>query len=488
MIRYLFLYLANKTSEFRHGLQENNVFFYIHIHSVDWAVEMVHNLLDVNEDCLIKIFTNLTVPELADVASTCTRFQTIARDVFSFRLKSNTLDIDMECCQPSHAEDLAHRRQTAAILRNFGDMLTKLKITFVSMGREKFHNTCVFNAMVNYCTGELDRLELRNCKYLDRDEVKVIDARELFRNVKDLVLDVSFAVNSSFLSDAKQLTRISLQWISPMNVVKYLSNDYPQLQSLTLKFFGTSQIDINAFLKRHRNLIEMELHGGQGYDFSSFYEYCSMLSKLTIWNCRDSDILPIANLDKLTAFKLSIGYGGQSPINLLKTSKSSETVEELVLLYSRRLLNDDAMDLMTAFARFTNLKHLSFIFSENTTDDLLAVLHHLTKLQVLSIGGPHRSVTGNGLVDMVGHLPDLRQLTMHPGYSDTRIQLKKSTYLQISKICRTRNKKLVIYNFDTKNSEQMKGEEPFAEGNRQEFVQYIALDFSFGEYEQIVQI
>lgn len=56
---------------------------------------MDRSALELNDDCFLEIFENLSVPELADVASTHTRLQTIARDVFSHRHKSNCLDIDL---------------------------------------------------------------------------------------------------------------------------------------------------------------------------------------------------------------------------------------------------------------------------------------------------------------------------------------------------------------------------------------------------------
>lgn len=123
---------------------------------------MALNLLDVNNDCLITTFTNLSVPELADIAATCNRFKTIARDVFSRRHQSFCLEIDVEDLQSSN-ELIENSRQTAGILRNFGDLLKKVKISFVEDDEENRENTLLHTLFTKYCGGgNLETLELAN--------------------------------------------------------------------------------------------------------------------------------------------------------------------------------------------------------------------------------------------------------------------------------------------------------------------------------------
>lgn len=144
---------------------------------------MTLKLLDLNDDCLMAIFEYLTLDELADIASICTRFRSVARDVFSRRHKLNCLEIYVKEHPQSMEGDLVHRRKTASIIRHFGDLLTKLKVNF---DVDKSLNAFIYNMMVNYCTGMLERLELRNCMHLEPD--KIIDPAALFRNVKELFI------------------------------------------------------------------------------------------------------------------------------------------------------------------------------------------------------------------------------------------------------------------------------------------------------------
>lgn len=273
---------------------------------------MAHNLQDINDDCLLEIFANLTVCELADVASICSRIKAVARDSFRSRHKSNCLEIYVEPGNQNKGQYVRRRQQTAAILRNFGDMLTNLKVIFWYSEAGRLHNTFIFDMMVRYCTGPLNRMCLINCgKYLQPD--KVNDATSLFRNVKELILDNSFAVESRFLCDAAELTRLTLRMMSFKRVNAFLSNDYPKLQSLAVnKRYTDSRAvkkrDISPFWKRHPHLLELELSGSGVYDMSSIGE-CVMLRKLYIWDyyyCEGRDLSPMAQLANLTSLTLQL--------------------------------------------------------------------------------------------------------------------------------------------------------------------------------------
>lgn len=450
-------------------------------------------LLNINDDCLLEIFKHLTFPELADISSICTRFQTIARKSFSLRLKSDPVCINVAPRDLSYDRYLKRRRQIGAFLRNFGDILTNVKVNFwhTHTYTAKLCNTFVYNMMVKYCIGTLQRLELRNCEYLQPD--KIIDSRALFRHVKELILFKSQAIIGCFLHDAKQLTRLKLQLFHFSDVNQILSNNYPRLQTLTLnqpqRRDRDDEIDIIGFLKRHRYLNELEFVGGCGNDLSRIGKY-RRLRKLTIWNCPGCDILPIAQLNKLTTLKLSIGCGGESPRALLMASKSSQSLQELGLSGYSSYSRSVSMGLKAALPRFTNLNQLSFNYND-VDDDLLRVLHRLESLHVLSIGAQfYSSITTNGFVDLVQRLPQLEQLTLHPApYGNlARIELLESTYLQICKIYRNRKQKLVIYNFDISNKglKEIKHKKPFAGFvDQHEFVQFIILDVYSTGYNNV---
>lgn len=418
-----------------------------------------------------EIFKYLTEYELADIASTCARFRTIARDVFWLKFLPNLV---FSLNEESDLISCRHRQQTAAVLRNFGDFCPHLKVTFHDGDAGSFHNTIVFNLLVKYCGETLEQLELTDCNHLQLQPNEINDGKQLFRNIKELILDNSSAIDSRFLSDAKQLTQFYLFRFYATKVVKYLSNEYPRLQKLILdnNLLSWGKIKIVKFLKRYPKLIELELNGSGKYDFSSI-DQCQWLRELNIWDCQDLDYSTIAQLDQLTAFRISVESGEPSVMEVLKTSKSSQSIEELQVF----LVWVDGKELLTVFLRFINLKQLSFGFVNDVDDHLLLDLHCLKNLRVLSVGGTRLSLTSDGLVELVQQLPDLEQLSVF-AYYDQYMELMESTYLSICNICRTRNRKLEIYNFDLTANEQrrLRREEPFVRNNQREFVRYFVID------------
>lgn len=441
---------------------------------------MARNLLDMNDDCLVEIFSKLTVPQLGDVASTCIRFHNIARRVFSLLHKSNCVDIGVGW-PFTNGDYIAYQRQIAPILRNFGDLLTKLNVTFCG---KKSYNTSVFNLMANYCTGTLERLELRCCKALRLDEIN--DVTAIFRNVKQLLLHRSYIVEGFFLSEAKELTSLSLYGFYSTRVLDFLSNDYPNLKSITLKNSSMDweevQININNFLQRHPTLVECHL---DGYDLDSISSVAGMseLRKLSIWLCDNYTIGPIAGLDQLTAMQLSAE--GKDQLEFLSTSRSSETLKELVL----NCFLDEGTRLLTTLARFNNLNLLSIKFHFVLDDNNLALLRRLDKLRVLAIGGP-TSFTADGVISLIRYLPHLEKLSLDDHRLNKRIQMLESTYLRICDIYRNRSQKLMIYNYNVLDDEfnEVIREEAFVGGVQQTFVHFIAVHPDYDRAEEIVSL
>lgn len=442
---------------------------------------MDRNLVDLPDDCLIQIFQNLTVAELSSVASTCNRFKTIARDVFPSVHKSNCLEIDIN--------SVARRRQASSILQNFGDLVTTVKVIFYHKNHPNFYNISVYNLMLKYCTGTLNKLELNNCKILQPG--KIADATALFRNTKELVVYNSPAIDSSFLSAAPELTRLSLNGFLPTRAVTFLANQYPQLEALTLnnsEDWKWDIMNINDFLKRQPRLIELKLEGGGFYDMSKIHEW-RQLRKLSFFIGNKCSVQGIAELDQLTSLELTHGFRffEHSPLPFLNQLRSTQSLENLVLIGSSQT-RTDAMDdsrktgeqLMNTLERFPNLKYLSIKVFGYFTDDLIPRFQHLQKLRVLSISWFQPGISSDGLINLVRQLPDLEQLALHRPTSrdNRRLELMESTYLRICEIYQNRNQKLVIYNFDASEDKfkKVKRKQPFAECNQQRYVQYIALD------------
>lgn len=428
--------MSNNGSKCCFGIHEENIVFLLRLQKRLVINEMALNLLDVNNDCLTEIFKYLTVPELADVAATCTRFQTIARDVFTIFSLCHQPD-----CFKIDMNSMERRPQAAAILRHFGDFLTKLKVVFLDSG-ERFCNADVLNTMVMCCADKLERLELINLEVLQPDEIN--NARTLFGQVKELILHKSSSAHRWLLSNAEQLTRLTLNGFSPAKAGQFLSNDYPLLQSLTLnnnqnrRLFSPA-IDIIDFLKRHPKLNELELRGGGWYDLSLIAECCPSLKKLSIWKWEDYDILPIAELPNLTSLKLSIGRFADGPlIDILNRTNSSQSLEELLI--SGCIINGDKLVAPFALGHFTNLKRISIKNVEETNNQFVSWIRRLT-----GGGGPRTyTIRDDILIGLVQHLPHLERVLLDLSPWTMRLLLEPSTHLRISEIIGSRNQSMKV--------------------------------------------
>lgn len=256
---------------------------------------------------------------------------------------------------------------------------------------------------------------------------------------------------------------------NPKKVDNFLSNDYPQLQSLVLDISHKEPIIFVMidFLKRHPNLVELELCKSYIYDLSSIGE-CSTLRKLSIRDRGNCNILPISQLNNLTSLKISTGFGGQSLVEVLETSKSVHSIEELVIageFYGTNLL--------TALKRFTNLKYLSVSLQIRVKQDF-ADFNLLEKMRLRKLNEFLPSISSDGLVDLVRHLTHLEVLSIHTcSFFSERIELKESTYLRICDVCRSQNQKLMISDNDSFDDgrEKRKGKKWFYGDDREEFVQ-----------------
>lgn len=439
--------------------------------------KMAKQLLQLPDDCLTDIFENLCIVELADVASTCTRFRTIARQVFSLWQNRHCLTIDMD----TFADSPFHLRQIPAILRNFGDLLTKLNVSFRYTDQRVSDRirTLVFNCLVTYCTEPLDRLQLTGCRNFHLD--KINNATRLFRKVRELYLSDSDAINIACLTDLWRLIKLT---IDRPPTIKYLSIDYPVLKSFTLtRALGdevlTDHSAVGEFLERHDQLTEIEI---DTTDYCDLTQIGSMpvLRKLSIQDPYsikiEENIMPLTNLSKLTTLTLYVDGDEQMPA-FLKSLKSKHSLVELDLW--SECWSGDELEFMKALSRYTRLRKLYFSV-DTLAGNLLLNLHGLKNLRTLSMRHLRVMITSDDLVNLIRQLPHLVELILLP--LDTMdVRLRRTTYLRICEIYRSRSAKLVICNFERTKQTIGVGNcrQPFGDDcNQQDLVKYIYMEDS----------
>lgn len=444
------------------------------------ASEMWLNLLEINDDCLTDILSNLNYRELSDAASTCSRLLTIACRVFKSLHRHHPMYIDVDFWNSSDAN---YCRQTVRMLQNFGELVTDLVLSFDNINApQKSFNTRFINAVTKHCTTPPKSLVLICCQNLQMRYLK--DATGLFRNVRELRLYRCDEVIASFLSDAKQLTKLTLNGFHASVAIKFLTNDFPRLQSLVLADITPDCVDMDArfnhVLRRHKSLTEIAVNDCP-FNRNSICELPE-LKKLSITDCGGYNLDAVAKLDQLTSLTLATRFNDGELKRFFKTSKSARLLEELEL----DALPPLEVPLFNALVRLTKLKCLTFMLRGGRIldDSLLEYLHRLKDLRALTFEGA-LNISTNGLVSLVRHLPRLERLVMAANSNfgpSQRVYLKRSTYSRICEIYRTRGQKMVINNFGEMEKEAYCGrrkyreKELYAESNQYGSVEYISLD------------
>lgn len=111
--------------------------------------QRIENILLLNDDCLITIMQELQPIDLCNAAETCQRLQIIAREAFKLQYVKDYSIPQYEIKLIDHSR----------ILRNFGDLISKVKImSFLQLTMNEEELVLVFNWLDRYCHDTLSSM------------------------------------------------------------------------------------------------------------------------------------------------------------------------------------------------------------------------------------------------------------------------------------------------------------------------------------------
>lgn len=218
--------------------------------------KQVYELLDINAFCILKIFDELNLIELAIVADLNSHMQKLAYYHFQSKYSLPKYEIvDFDKIKGQSARITI--RETAMIFRNFGKYMRGLKI-----------NTCVFTDQLGisnkllylikkYCTPMLQDLDLQNFY------VKPMDTRDfysLFKNLQYLSL-CNVETEESNKCTIKMPLCKSLQFdeMDLLVIDEFLKGHYPALEKISFRItyadtYEQPSSSILNFIHKHPNL------------------------------------------------------------------------------------------------------------------------------------------------------------------------------------------------------------------------------------------
>lgn len=401
----------------------------------------INSLLDLDDNCLHEILCLLSIEDLARMACSCTRMQSVARGVFRLKHKSQPVNLYEFATNNPYAWDTSinfidNQFHNGRLLRHFGHMITDLSFTFTTEQTESF------NFVIKYCSGgALEQLIVAGRTQNFRID-KAGDPTELFGSVNELKLYGCNhkAFDGKHLSKCHRLERLTLH---KTEAGKFLLNHFPNIKSFAMQRVCDEDRRktvqrINSFIKRHKQLTELELNSP---------DYCSLvlvgklqhLERLSIngglFSFGDEHIMPLATLTKLKSLKL---YCGDEQMGrFLNSLKSTESLEELDLIYCYFRYENE---LMSAIGKFQRLEVLKFNGGCWLQDNHLSNLNlrRLRKLSVLNLS----KVTDDGLINLVDRMLALEELTLNESFY--KFRLSSNVYNRVADICENRQSKLVM--------------------------------------------
>lgn len=399
--------------------------------------EDVKIILDLNDDCLTKIFKDFfSSIELCAVAETCKRFQCIAREVFRSKWKSYTIP-------GRHGDFGDHQR----ILKNFGDIVTSFNcITrMFGVGISGRQMKMAFEWAEKYCGEALQEVIVASAEELLVPE-SAIGLMAKVRHIK-IMAPISDKNLGAVLMNSKKLVDLELMMYS--GLFHFPDHRLPHLRTLSNRVQLGPRNDykqIEKFFKHHSALTELNTQflDGPGSDTVinlSFLKHLTNLTKLNLTLCN----VKIVGVDAFTKLNnlqvLSICGSGDERIDvaILENLASVDSLVELSLGYP------DVSHLITGIGRFKNLSkleisdgHLGFYdqFPRANIESLSQLSNSSCKELKVSCSELLEPQT---LVNVVRSLKEVKKIELF-----CEVALSKDICKRLAKVCATQKRKIEI--------------------------------------------
>lgn len=223
------------------------------------TVKLNHiHLLDLNEDCLLKIFAKLDLIDLCSLAQTCTRFQwTLVQHLVPKGIRFHEIDQAENCLVRTYTPKEVNR-----IFKNFGSLLSEVSID----GLDDVGNI-ELNLLAQHCSDCLKRLLIRDNE-LSKD--LTVKLKPIFVHLQSLVLDfVTVPDDSTLFAGLDSLIELRVCWVENCGAI--LHNVFPNLikfkyekrrlsQTVRYPYYEQTLKALTTFISQHRVLKALDLN------------------------------------------------------------------------------------------------------------------------------------------------------------------------------------------------------------------------------------
>lgn len=329
-------------------------------------------ILDLFDECLLRIFDFLPIKDVLNVALTCTRFEALCRQLFASEHRHYRADIVVEKLfkQSWFGDNRDHHRQTVKFLFDFPTI-------DIDFGSPKYSKYCeiIFRLLCKYRTRPAKKLiisyltlsgampssmitffrmfpvaevELFRCELSGPIEFPNVRNLYCWRHINDPALDIS--KYSAPQINALSMRRGILSSQYTVDIMKYSIK--AAIRSGRLRCIG-----LEVFLQNHKHIKNLLIR-----DPSHFENFSSILQMENIESLNLAAQSHRKQLDMQRHFtnlkKLVVGMDGGSVWNLDKFFRQTESLECLGLFSCMTKQGDAAWNLIKSASSITNLKRL----------------------------------------------------------------------------------------------------------------------------------
>lgn len=314
------------------------------------------SIMQLNDDCLLKVMDNLNALDLCAIKDTCRRFKNLSTYHFQLTYK-DSFSFGKNLC---HGEEMSECDATI-ILLHFGQYITKLILSASHMEDD----VDILHIIGKY--ENIKELEIYQ-KYVDTEGMN--ECNEIFSHLERLSINYCYTEDDSiynFLWNCKMLKHLEIDDMDEIDG-NFLAKKFGQLESLSLidiKCF--ERCYINQCLKEHANLKKVEMikcNFTNDFMFRVISDNLVNIEEISIQlrKFTDSFQTNLSTLLKLKELKRLEFNCGQKPIAEFITSLAKNSMEHLSI--SDTELNKD---LCAALIKLQNLKTLKLISMQKTS-------------------------------------------------------------------------------------------------------------------------
>lgn len=394
-------------------------------------------ILNLNDDCILEIFSRLPLLVLCDVRDTCQRLRTLADYYFARMHKS--LNFGCRSIKGAHFK-LFTQDETKSILSSFGHYVEALIIhadLFAAKPDE------VLQTLNDFCDNrQLGHLKLIKFTF---DESIVESCARLFGNVEKITIDKCYADDGTFEKLFRKCTSMRyLELIRQFNIDgRCMARTYPMLQGFSL--ISNDNFDphlVNTFMAKNQQLKILKLIGCNFVDDEIFETIADNLVQLESLSIRmvhvtsnfETNLMNLLRLQHLRELEFNCGV---QPIEHFVNGLAMTNRIEKLGISSVEL----TAELCAAICNLKNLQLLKLIsiFDTQQSRSITSIATQLTQLKELHVV-ECEPITFDEIVEFIARAPKLKKMVINQCCNI--VPFGGSRFIQLADACQKRVNKL----------------------------------------------